>query len=207
MGLTPIIAPLQVVEPVRPALPPPDKVAGLLLTSRNAIGAIPSAWFDIPTWTVGDATARRARAHGLTQVVSADGDATTLAALIPSQPGTTLLLATGEGMGRPLTAMLRERGFRVIRRVTYRTRPAAVLPDSARAALMSGEPLGVLLFSGEASRLFVRLLQGAGVADAIRAHEAFAISSAAAMALRSLAWRAIHIAARPTQEAMLAMLR
>lgn len=207
MGLTPIITPLQAVEPVRPVLPTPDKVAGLLLTSRNAIEAIPPAWFDVPTWAVGDATAKRARAHGLTRVTSADGDAATLAALIPPRPGSTLLLVTGEGMGRPLARMLRERGFRVIRRIAYRTRPAVTLPDRARAAVLASEPLGVLLFSADASRVFVRLLRGAGAADAVGAHEAFAISSASAMALRSLAWRAIHIAARPTQEAMLAMLR
>ena len=206
MGLHPIIVPLQVVEPVRPSLPSPDSVAGLVLTSRNAIPAIPSTWFDIPTWAVGDATARRARAHGMTRVVSADGDAAALAAMIPPQPGARLLLPTGQGLGYPIAAMLRARGFRVIRRIAYRTRPVTALPAPAMAALAEPTPLGVLFFSGAASHMFARLLRGAAAADTVRAHEAFAISSACAVALRSLPWRAIHVAARPTQDAMLAML-
>jgi len=207
MGLTPIVAPLQAIASMRPSLPAPTAVAGLVLTSRNAIPAIPPAWFAVPTWAVGDATADRARAHGLTRVVSADGDAVALAALIPVQPDASLLLATGQGLGRPLATMLRARGFRVIRRVTYRTRAADALPDVALTALADPTPLAVMIYSAEAARVLVRLLRAARVAGAIETHEAFAISPAAAVALRSLRWRAIHVAARPTQDSMLTLLR
>jgi len=225
MGLTPLVAPLQAVEPVPIRLPPPERVAGLVLTSRNAITAIPPAWHAVPVWAVGDATASRARAAGFGGVSSADGDAVALANLIarsisdPAPPPAapppagrrpvraTLLLATGRGVGGPITAMLRQHGFRVIRRIAYRTRAAPNLPDTAIEALTAGLPLAVLFFSTEAARVFCRLVIRAGLAPAIAAHDAIAISSTAGMALRSLPWRAIRVAARPNQDAMLAMLR
>lgn len=212
MGLTPLVAPLQTVEPVPIRLPQPNRVAGLVLTSRNAIPAIPSAWHAVPAWAVGDATARRARAAGFAQVTSADGDAAALADLIarsvpPAANPATLLLAAGHGVGGPVTAMLRQRGFRVIRRVAYRTRAAASLPDIAAQAIATTEPLSILVFSAEAARVLAHLVTQAGLAPAIQAHDAIPISSTAAVALRSLPWRAIRIAARPNQDAMLAMLR
>jgi len=220
MGLTPLVAPLQAVEPVPIRLPPPERVAGLVLTSRNAITAIPPAWHAVPVWAVGDATASRARAAGFGGVSSADGDAVALANLIarsipdPAPPPAgrrpvraTLLLATGRGVGGPITVMLRQHGFRVIRRIAYRARAAPNLPDTAIEALTAGLPLAVLFFSAEAARVFCRLVIRAGLAPAIAAHDAIAISSTAGMALRSLPWRAIRVAARPNQDAMLAMLR
>ncbi len=211
LGLTPVIAPLQMVQPVAIRLPPPHRIAGVVLTSRNAIQALPPAWHGVPVWAVGHATATRARLAGFAQVTSADGDAVALADTIrqsiATPQATTLLLATGQGVGGPIAAMLRQSGFRVIRRIAYHISPAISLPDNAIQALSAAQPLSALFFSSEAARVFTRLVTRACLVDAMAKHEAVSISTTAAMALRSLPWRAIHVAAKPNQDAMLAMLR
>jgi uroporphyrinogen-III synthase len=64
-----------------------------------------------------------------------------------------------------------------------------------------------MFFSGETSRHFVRLLRAAHLVAAIRDAEAVSISERAAVALRPLPWRRIHVAAMPNQDAMLALLQ
>jgi uroporphyrinogen-III synthase len=63
-----------------------------------------------------------------------------------------------------------------------------------------------MFFSGDTSRHFVHLLSAAGLVDAVANVEAVSISERAAVALRTLHWRRIRIAARPNQDAMLALL-
>lgn len=239
LGFAPVRTPLQTVEPVPIRLPSPDRIAGIVLTSRNAIPALQAVWHRTPVWAVGDATARRAREAGFTRVVSADGDAVSLAALIADRaiPGVpanadthdpdprlgssgsvpasrgraprplTLLLATGSGVGAPIATLLRQRGFRVIRRIAYRTQAASALPRAAIQAIAEGPSLTILVFSAEAARILARLVAAAGLTEALRDHTAITISPSVTMALRHLPWGAVHTAGRPNQDEMLAMLR
>ena len=117
-----------------------------------------------------------------------------------------MFLPTARGQGGELAGLLRQRGFRVFRRVAYEARGVPALPEPAVTALRLGEVTAAMFFSGETSRHFVRLLRGAGLADAVRAIEAVSISERAAVALRSLPWRRISVAAKPNQDAMLALL-
>ena len=118
-----------------------------------------------------------------------------------------LLLAGGRGQGEALAADLRARGFRVIRRVVYVAAPVTALPDVARDAFASGRLTAALFFSAETARQCVRLLQAARLQEAVRPVDALAIGQAAAVALQALPWRRICVAARPNQDAMLALLR
>jgi uroporphyrinogen-III synthase len=63
-----------------------------------------------------------------------------------------------------------------------------------------------MFFSGDTARHFVRLLRATTLSDAVRDIEAVSISERAAVALRHLPWRRISVAAKPNQEAMLALL-
>jgi uroporphyrinogen-III synthase len=209
LGLVPIVTPLQEIVPLPARLPPPGRVGALVLTSRNAIGPIPPGFRTLPCWAVGNATADRSRDAGFTDVRSADGDAPTLAALVAENTrpeAGPILLVTGRGHGAPLCALLRQAGFRVVRRVVYDTRPAKRLPAVASQALMAGQPASVLFFSAEAARVFCRLLERASLREATRTCDAVAISPAVGMALRTDAWATIRVAARPNQDAMLALL-
>ena len=121
--------------------------------------------------------------------------------------GAPLLLATGRNQGEALATDLRVRGFRVIRRAVYAAMPVPVLPESARQALAGGDVTAALFFSAETARHFVLLVRRARLQEAVRTVEALAIGQPAAVALKVLPWRRIRVAARPTQDAMLALLR
>ena len=107
----------------------------------------------------------------------------------------------------PLAATLRQAGFRVLRRTVYRAVPSRALPDAAVGALRAGTVRAGLFFSAETARTFVRLIQNARLGETVRSVEALAIGAAAGVALQGLPWRRVGVAAKPTQDAMLALLR
>jgi uroporphyrinogen-III synthase len=53
----------------------------------------------------------------------------------------------------------------------------------------------------------VRLTTAAGLADRVRGVQALAIGAAAGVALQELPWRDVLVAARPTQDELLALLK
>ena len=210
LGFEPLIAPALTIEisPVR--LPSADAVAAVLATSGNALAACWPAFQNRRLYTVGDATAERARATGFTDVISAAGDAAALASLVARDRQTrdeTLLLVSGAGQGMALAAALRASGFRVVRRVVYRSLPVRDLPAAATHALTAGRVRAALFFSAETAQSFVRLVSRAGLTETMRSVDALAIGAAAGMALQVLPWRRIAVAVTPTQDAMLALLR
>jgi uroporphyrinogen-III synthase len=207
LGWRPVCAPLLAIAPRRlEALGRPQAV---LVTSGNALSALPDALRATPLLAVGDATAARARAAGFAVVHSAGRDATALAELagrVCRPDGGALLLASGAGQGSALAAELRVRGFRVHRRVAYAAMPAAALPETAIAALRGGEIAAALFFSAATARLFVRLARGALPRTAFADVSALALSPTVARALGPLPWRAIRVASHPNQDELLTLL-
>ena len=207
-GFLPIIAPILsiVARDVRA----PDRVAATLLTSRNAIAACSRSLHDRPAFAVGTATAGHATEAGFKCVFNAAGDAAALANLIAatlSPADGPLFLPTGQGQGTDLAICLRQRGFRVLRRIAYQAACVPVLPTAAEAQLAQGLLAAAMFFSGETSRHFVRLIHSAGLIEAVRDVEAVSISEQAAVPLRNLPWRRISVAAKPNQDAMLVLLK
>ena len=210
LGLWPVVAPLLEIHVLPAALPEADRLQAVLIASGNALAALPAAYQARKILAVGDASADRARAAGFAQVFSADGDAEALAALTGAQcdpAGLPLLLAAGRGQSLALAATLRARGFRVIRRATYAASPARAMPPDAAAALREKSLRAALFFSGETAHLFARLLINSGLREAVHGIDACAIGAAAATAIETLPWRRVLRAAKPTQDAMLALLR
>ena len=210
LGLRPVIAPLLEIRLARPHLPPPSRLQAVLVTSGNAVAALPDSYRDVPLLAVGDATASRARDAGFGRVLSADGDARALAGLTAracQASGLPLLVASARRQGDELAADLRRRGFRVMRRVVYAAVPVASLPEPARDALAAGTVRAALFFSAETARHGVRLLRRARLHAALGQVDALAIGQPAAVALQGLHWRRIRVATQPTQDAMLALLR
>jgi uroporphyrinogen-III synthase len=208
LGLVPIVAP--VLSVATKAVRAPDRVAATLLTSRNAVAACPASLHDRPIFAVGGATAAQAAQSGFTRVFDADGDAKALAGLVADTLSPTdgsLFLPTAQGQGIDLAVCLRQRGFHVIRRVAYQTVGVPVLPEAAATNLRQHQLAAIMFFSGETARHFVRLLHEAALSDAVRDVEAVSISDRAAMALRTLPWRRISVAAKPNQDAMLVLLQ
>jgi uroporphyrinogen-III synthase len=209
LGRRAILAPLLRIEPRTGRLPDPKRLAAILATSTNAIGGLPPACHAVPLLAVGNATAKRARSAGFTTVESADGDALALAALVASRlrpEKGPLLLASGARQGMALAAALRADGYRVIRRVAYAACAATSLPDGAAGLLTAAQPHVALFFSAETAQTYVRLVIQAGLAEAVGNCEAVAIGPAASMALQTLPWRRVHVATKPNQDDMLALL-
>jgi uroporphyrinogen-III synthase len=210
LGFASITAPVIRIEPTPAHLPAAASLGAVLVTSGNAVDALPQAYRAARLFAVGDATAERARAAGFAQVFSAAGDAEDLARFVVRQQSPkdgTLLLASGHMQGKALAATLRKAGYRVARRVVYAVRSTRDLAPVAVTALQAGHVRAALFFSGETARHFVRLVQRAGLAETLNGVEAISIGQPAAVALDALPWRGVRVAARPTQDEMLALLR
>ena len=207
MGLQPIVSPVLTIA--QRTIDAPPGIAAIVVTSRNALASCPVSIRGRPVFAVGPATAALAAEFGYTNILNADGDAKALASLVAaslSPADGALLLPTAEGQGQELTALLRARGFRVVRRVAYRTLGASHLSESAIAALSQRGLSHAMFFSGETSRHFVHLIRAARLVEAVRDVIAVSISERAAVALRPLPWRRIRVAAKPNQDAMLVLL-
>jgi uroporphyrinogen-III synthase len=207
LGRAPVVAPVLDIVPLAADLPPARQVQAVLATSANALSAL-RGYSSRVLLAVGDATAARARAHGFTTVHSAGGDARALAGLavrICDPAGLALLLAGQQSQGRELAQALREAGFTVVHRDVYAARPAAVLPEPARAALCGHTVEAALFFSPATAQVFVSLA-AALPPDAFTRVESLAISPEAAAALVALPWRRIRVAAAPNQDELLGLL-
>lgn len=203
LGWTPILAPALLLAP-RP-LAPPARAQALLVTSRAAARAL-TPW-PIKVLAVGAATAEAARAAGFAEVQAAGGDAAALAQLCAEtlRPADgPLLLAVGAAYSLDLTAMLRARGWRVIRRVVYAATEARALPGAAATALREGQVSHAMFFSPRSAACSMALLSDAGIG--VASIEALAISPRVASALEALPWRRIRVAGRPDQDHLLELL-
>jgi uroporphyrinogen-III synthase len=209
LGLVPIVAPLLEIR-LMPVGVPPAQLGAVVLASGNAVDGLAGIGRSVRVFTVGSATALRAGTAGFTNVASADGDAVALAGLVRAQirpSDGTLLLAAGRGQSLALAADLRASGYRVARRVAYAAIPVPRLPNPARAALLDRRTRTVLLFSAETARHFVHLVRRAGLLDTLADREAITIGLQAAMALKQVPWARVRVAAKPTQDDMLALLQ
>ncbi len=209
LGFSPLVAPVLETTLYQTRLPEPDRVQALLLTSANAIAALSAKFHHLPVFAVGNATAAAAKAAGFPLVTSAAGNATDLAGLVRRlcDPDRGSLLFPGAArLAVDIAKPLREAGFRVIRRVVYRTDPVAALPALAQAALAAGGVTAALFFSPASARAFGTLLRAALPPTCVASVEAMAISAAVAAALAPLPWQRIRVASLPNQDAMMALL-
>lgn len=200
LGHEAVLLPCLTVTPVTTHLP--AKPAALIITSGQAIPALPAHYRQIPTFCVGDATAAKLRMAGFNRVESASGNAEALSRLVITRniPGLHVL-ATGERLGLALAASLRLAGIAVLRRKVYKVSKLARLPEAIRAALASGYFEGVLFYSAETARAFVGLNP-----PGTRALQAYALSPNIEKRLQELPWDTIHIASAPTEADLMALL-
>jgi uroporphyrinogen-III synthase len=210
LGWRPVLAPALVLSPRVLGLP---RAQALLLTSRAAARALPAPVPGLRVLAVGAATAEAAREAGFEDVAAAGGTAVDLAALaarLLDPAAGPLLLAVGEGYALDLAADLRARGFRVVRRIAYAAAPATALPPDAIDVLRAGPPRAILFHSPRSATCAITLLRAAGLAATAARTEALAISprvaQAAAAALVPHHFAGLRVAARPDEDALLALL-
>lgn len=212
LGITPVIEPMMEVSVLDGPPLPWAGVQAVALTSANGARAlaIRDERRDLPVFAVGEATARTARDLGFSAVESAGGDLETLASLIVRRLDPVAgaihhvagLIVAGDLSGR-----LEAAGFRCERVTLYDARPVPQLTAPTVHMLAENRFSAVLLFSPRTAGLFAGLVNAAGVADACRRLIALCLSDRVAAAAARLVWRQVAVAARPDQEAMIALAR
>jgi uroporphyrinogen-III synthase len=201
LGFEPVMLPCLTIQP-RPAKFP-ELPAAIIITSSQAIPALPASFQQIRCFSVGDATAMRLREAGFASVESASGNAKDLFRLITARRiAGTHLLAAGQRHGLALARQLRAAGFTVVRRSVYSAKPLRALPAAIETALAAGELEKALFYSAETANAFIRL-QPPGTARM----ESLALSPAVAKILQGLPWRAIRVALAPAEADLLALLK
>lgn len=193
LGLTPLVAPLLEVRTLAAEIDLTG-IDGLIFTSRNGVAAFTALNPDRArrVFTVGEATAHAAREAGFTDVVSAGGDLTALAALIRDEaPGMTLLHAAAAKPAGDLSTLVGDRA-QVRATAVYETVETHAAPPKAWDTVLIHSPRAATAFA-------------ARTPDA-RGRLACAISTAAAAPLASLPFAEVRIAAAPTEDAVLETL-
>jgi uroporphyrinogen-III synthase len=197
------------IERVQGSAPDLAGVQALVMTSAHAAPALSAAATRLPLFAVGDATARAAGRAGCAEVVSASGSGADLARLIVRRcrpERGAILHLSGEDVRPGLAEELAAAGFALRRQVVYRAVPAQSLSSNAVQALARGQVQAVVLFSPRTARTFVELVARHGLQDRLAATAAICLSAAVAQPCRALVWRAIDLAARPEQGALLEAL-
>ncbi len=188
-----------------------DGVTGLLFTSANGVRAFAatSPRRDISAYAVGDHTTATAKEAGFSAVESADGDVDALIRLVRGRrkpEDGTLLHVSGTVTAGALTETLSEAGYTVRQAALYEAETAEALSESTRTVIADGELDGVLLFSPRTAKQFAALVDHAGLGAEARLMNAWCLSQAVADALAPLAFRKVVVAAKPTTEALLALI-
>jgi len=210
-GLEPVVAPLIAVKFVDDWTAP-ARAGALAFTSANGVRAFAShsRVRSLAAFCVGAATADTAAEAGFSSISVANGDVDSLAALIAKNagalPGPVIHIA-GTRRAGDLVALLHENGVAAERIVAYETVEATNLPDAARAATGSGRAVAVTLFSPRTAKLFLNLVGGAGMTEALTRCRAVCLSDAVAEIAAGAAWRVIDTAKDRTAASMIALLK
>jgi uroporphyrinogen-III synthase len=186
-------------------------VQAVLVTSRNGARALAARTAErgVPAFAVGAATAASLRALGFRRIEAGADTASALAELVGrscSPAAGALLHVRGEAVASDPLPRLEQAGFAVRAAVLYEARAvSAFSPHLERT--MRQRALGyALFFSPRTARTFVTLAAAAGLQSAAAAAEACCLSPAVAAAADAMGWRAVRVAVRPEQEALLALL-
>jgi len=211
MGHDAIVAPLLEIRFLDNAEIDLNDVQAILATSANGVRALERAtqMRDIPIFAVGPQTAEAAKLAGFTQIRNAKGDGAALAeaAMNWAKPGGGALFhVQGKETKGGLADVLKKHGFEIRESVLYEAAAVEHLPQAAAAALQSGGLDAAMFYSPRSARIFFKCVVNAGLAQTTSGFAALCISKATADALSPLNFRAIHVAGRPDQDAMLRLV-
>ena len=210
-GLDPVLAPVMRIEIAKA----PVALAGvgaLAFTSANGVRAFAanSERRDLLVFSVGPVTGEAARGAGFTEIRSADGDVDSLAGHIAAESASirgALLHVAGEDRAGDLVALLAAKGIDARRQSLYAARPADALSAAAHAALADAAPADwVSLFSPRTARIFLELVDRAGLSSRLSHCRAACLSEAVADAARQAHWAGLGVARERSAESLIALM-
>jgi uroporphyrinogen-III synthase len=200
MGLTAVVAPVLEARPIAGARLDLAVIDALAFSSGHAIAAFTALSPEraLPVFTVGAATAGRAKAAGFSDVRSANGGAIALAELIAAaHPRPKLVLHPGaQEPAADLVALLGARGVTARAIAVYATVPTdlAAPPSDIDA---------ILIHSARGAEQVAALVAAHPHTDIA----VFALSEAAARPLRDLGFARVMVAPFPNEAALLDLLK
>jgi len=201
MGFEAIIAPLIVINPLRPDFPDLELYQGLIFTSVNGVSAfldlpVPKNALSLPVVVVGQVTAKAALEAGFETVRSADGDVTALADLLRRLVpiGARLLQAGALHPAGDLAGMLSDHAEVHSLAVYEAVTAQASLPKAFD---------GVLVQSARAADELLKHLPAVNA----KGRHVIAISPAVARKLEMAGFASIHVAATPDETGLMDALK
>lgn len=206
-----VIAPVLSISPTDARLPA-EGFDALVATSANAQLAfrsgVPDGWAALPLFVVGDRTAEPFRALGFERIHAADGDATSLAALIRTHaaPAARLLYLAGTDRKPTLEGALIDAGFALTVLETYRAEAAPALPVAAAEALRAGTLDAVLHYSRRSAEILFALASHERLGDALKSLRHLCLSEDVARAVRGLGGATVETAPGNGEASLLALL-
>jgi uroporphyrinogen-III synthase len=209
-GFAVLIEPMLDIVALDEPLPALDRFGALAFSSANAVVAVADRirGCHLPVYTVGGSTAAALRDAGFGDIRTGPGDAEGLAALIhDSYDGRRPILhLSGREVARELSPLLRSAAIAVERVAVYDAVAADHLSAPLAAALYARTIDSVLFFSARTAGVFGTLAVKSGLDGMTSGISALCLSAAVARQASALRWRAIGVAARPTTDAMIALL-
>lgn len=144
-GIETLIWPLSRIEHLDAPASIPDMAEAVVLTSANAVPALPDT--RLPVYCVGRRTAEAARQAGLGPVHSADGDVGDLVRLIAGEGPGTVFYPRGQHVAQDLAGLLAPSGCRVLEQVVYRSGPGGAPESVVATALREGRIEAITIWS------------------------------------------------------------
>lgn len=192
-----------------------EGVQAIMFSSANGVRAYADVCLNrrIPVYAVGEASAAVARALGFRRVhappSALGGDVSALAEFVAGalNPVDGILMhVSGTVVARDLKTLLQDKGFNVFRVRLYESEPAVRLSETTITQIRKEELDGVLFYSPRTAQIFTDLIIDQRLTEACRKIRAYCLSEAVAEEAEKLPWRAVKVAAAPTQTAMLTLL-
>lgn len=211
-GMTVYVAPLMEYVPLPADLSPAAECDALVFSSVQAVTmfAQRSDLRHLPVFAVGEVTAHAASMAGFAQIHTSPGDSMSLAGLIRARQKQLdlhkLFHPAGEDTASDLGRMLSGDGLSVKRVTLYKAEFIETIAPDIEQALIEGKISTVTLFSARTAENFVRIMKQPNMKGVSARLEAVCLSQRIAKELRTIKWRAIHVAATPNMNAIIAHL-
>ena len=210
LGLKPELCPLMRFEVTDARLPEAKGLAGLILTSANALRALEmrgalAAYHGLPVFAVGEKTAAAARSAGFADVTVAGGDAGALIDLVAERHARgSYFYPSARETARDLPKALAASGILVIASEVYAMAAVDRLDADLSAGLAAGAFAAALVYSRRSAELFAELTELVLSPERRRALTMICLSENVAAPLVAHGFPRIVLADFPSEEAMMA---
>lgn len=186
---------------------PPGPFAAAIVTSPNALPALRSLQArDLPIFAVGRRSGSTLAEAGFSKVACAPDAASLAGVVIDRMAPARLLLIQGRDRKAEPEASLVQAGFEIVTWEVYRAVAATHLAEGARDALADGSVDTVLHFSRRSAETALALARAAGLEAEFAALRHLCLSNDVAHGLQGLERVSVEVAARPEEDALLALL-